>query len=162
MGRSESRLEHFRRGPRRNLARALLFLLQVVIRIVTHFRPGPQVIAQYGLGVSTPPRLAILLLLEGLMNEATWESLTSQRRQLFLRALKEGESTKRLSEILGEEIVTDIQNETKAALQDLFVTTLGPLVRARKLPVLDFAREDLDKQYDNVWKETTPYQIMFL
>ena len=76
MGRGESRLEHFRRGPRRNLARALLFLLQVVIRIVTHFRPGPQVIAQYGLGVSTPPRLAILLLLEGLMNEAT----------LFLRA----------------------------------------------------------------------------
>ena len=162
MGRSESRLEHFRRGPRRNLARALLFLLQVVIRIVTHFRPGPQVIAQYGLGVSTPPRLAILLLLEGLMNEATWESLTSQRRQLFLRALKEGESTKRLSEILGEEIVNDIQNEAKAALQDLFVTTLGPLVRARKLPVLDFAREDVDKQYDNVWKETTPYQIMFL
>ena len=95
--RDVSGLEEFRRGSRRTLARALLFLLQVVIRLVTHFRPSDWVVKQYGRGVGTPARLAILFLLEGTINEATWESLTSRRRQLFLRALREGESTQRLS-----------------------------------------------------------------
>ena len=161
MLRQDYKLEVFRRGSRRNLARALLFLLQVIIRIVTHFRPSQEVIKEYGLGVSTPPRLAILFLIEGKINESTWESLTSRRRQLFLRALKEGESTKRLSEVLSEEINDDIQHETKTALKELFLTTLTPLLRSGKLPMLDFTRLDLDKQYDNVWKEPKPWRIMF-
>jgi hypothetical protein len=51
--------------------------------MVAHFRPSTQAMKEYGLGVSTPPRLAILFLIEGKINEATWESLTTRRRQLF-------------------------------------------------------------------------------
>ena len=153
--RADSGLEDFRRASRRTLARTLLFLLQVVVRLVTHYRPSDWIVNEYGRGVATPPRLAILFLLEGTINEATWESLTSRRRQMFLRALKEGESTQRLSQVLGDEIVSDIQHETKAALQAHF-PNLHEHLQTGKLPMLDFAREDLDKQYDNVWKEPIP------
>ena len=150
--RDVSGVEEFRRGSRRALARALLFLLQVVIRLVTHYRPSDWLVKEYGRGVQPPPRLSILFMLEGPINEATWESLTSRRRQLFLRALTEGEGTQRLNQVLGEEIVSDIQYSTKAALLEHF-PTLHEHLRTGKLPMLDFAQENLDKQYDNVWKE---------
>jgi hypothetical protein len=58
-------------------------------------------------------------------------------------------------------MLADIQHEAKTALKEHFLTTLTPLLRSGKLPMLDFTREDLDKQYDNVWKEPKPWRIMF-
>ena len=62
--RKGSYLEFLRTRDRTTLARMTLFLLQVVIRICTHWRPSPDIAEVYGEGFKTAPRLALLFLME--------------------------------------------------------------------------------------------------
>ena len=151
--RGDSTLESFRQGGRQVLARVTLFLLQVLIRLVTHYRPSERVGTEYGTGVGTPPRLAICFLMEKYASQSTWESVTSIRRTLFMRALREGAATGRLAAVLSEELRSDVHTQTLEALRNHFVTVLAPVVRSGRLPCLDFSGRALDRQYDNCWKE---------
>jgi hypothetical protein len=47
--------------------------------------------------------MALLILREDMINDATWLRLTNMRRALFKRAMREGEDTKALKEALNQE-----------------------------------------------------------
>ena len=151
-----SPLERFRHDDQKTLARLTLFCLQVVIRLVSHWVVSEPLESEYGAGRSTAPRLALLILAEEHVNDASWLRLTNMRRALFKRAMVEGEDTKALKEALHQEGVTEQIFEATTAVRELFTTKVAPAVREGKFPRLDFTSAVApDKQYDNCWKDSS-------
>lgn len=149
-----SPLEKWRMKGKKTLARLTLFVLQVVIRLVSHWVVSEAVESEYGIGRGTAPRMALVILVEEYVNDATWLRLTNMKRALFKRAMIEGEDTKALKEALKHEDTVDQKFEATSAVRELFVTKVAPAVRAGKFPRLVFdTATSLDKQYDNCWKD---------
>lgn len=154
VSRWNSPLEKHRGNNMKHMARLTLFCLQVIIRLVSHWVVGEHIEQEYGSGRATAPRMALLILREDMINDATWLRLTNMRRALFKRAMREGEDTKALKEALNQEDLMEKKFETTSALRDLFMTRVAPAVNKGDFPRLDFdSSVPLDKQYDNCWKD---------
>ena len=150
--RGHSYLEFLRTRDRATLARMTLFLLQVLIRICSYWRPSPEIAEVYGVGFQTAPRMALLFLMEREINEGTWTALTNIHRQLFSKALKEGANIAALTEVLKSEDAADQELEARRTLYTVFEAVLTPAVQNGRLPRLNFNRP-LENQYDHCWKE---------
>jgi hypothetical protein len=89
----QSPLQEMRRGPKWQVSRMAMFLLQMVMNLTKSYTPSTDVENRFGSGLGTAPRLALLMHHEESIKEA-WEKQLCRKRSFFARALKEGESLK--------------------------------------------------------------------
>lgn len=69
----------------------LLYLLQLLTRVLSFWKPPPELAQTSGIGEGTAPRLALLWHRQVKMDDRLAQALTRRGWYIFLRALREGE-----------------------------------------------------------------------
>ena len=110
---ADSPLHELRQGPKWQVCRMAMFLLQMVMNLSKSYSPNPELIRKFGSGLQTAPRMALLIHHEETIQDQ-WKKQLCRKRNFFARALKEGESLK----VISEGVITqDPDNEWKEHLQ---------------------------------------------
>ena len=111
---ADSPLHKLRQGPKWQMCRMAMFLLQMVMNLAKSYSPNPGLIRHFGSGLRTAPRMALLIHHETIIQDQ-WERQLCRKKNFFARALKEGESLK----VISEGVITqDPDNEWKVHLEE--------------------------------------------
>ena len=144
---------HFRKKAQRwQLLRYFAFLLQMVLKLVKVWQPTRTQKKHYGLGVSTPARIALLIMHSGPLPQESVLQLKSIRRFLFGRLARETENLKAFKTHKDEEEENDKRMSTAFLIKDHITDFMLPLVKEGKLPKLNPNLPAL-KQYEHVWDD---------
>ena len=153
--RDTSLLEPLRTTSRRMCARLLMFCLQVLIKLVTYWKPKPQLKGSLGMGVWTAPRVALIWHHHTLMSDDHVERMNKVGLNLFCRALEDGEQVAAPAQAtLENEWKTAIVHQVKDELPNIFKKVLVPLVNAGALHRILPETADPAKDYvGDCWRD---------
>ena len=155
-----SPLTKFRNGRTWELCRIAMFVLQMLLHLVQMYTVSPDRQEYWGEGQKTAPRYALLFHHETNI-EGNWKTKLGTKRNLFMRAVKEGADLKVFShddtkDGPPEQWKTDALIECRDAVQLHMAESGVDWVLNGFLPALDLSVTPLHQAYGN-----TAWQVVF-
>ena len=155
-----SPLTKFRNGQPWELCRIAMFVLQMLLHLVQMYTVSPDQQKLWGEGRKTAPRYAFLFHHE-VNVQGKWKTKLGLKRNLFMRAIKEGAELKVFSrgdsdDLLCEQWKTDALTACRDAVQFHMEVHGLDWVLSGLLPALDLTVTPLHLAYGN-----TAWQVVF-
>ena len=144
----------FRNHARKfEVIRYLVFLYQMVLKLIGVWRPTKMQLKHYGAGVHTAARRALLIHHTGPLPAESVMQLTSLKRYLYGRIARESENLATLEQRAHAESVSDSIMSTVYRIMDHIDDVMIPLVKLGKYPQIN-PNLDALTQYAEVMEDS--------
>ena len=145
--------QFLKRAEKWLLARYAAFVLQNCLLILRYWSPQVCFVAnKFGEGVHSSARYACLVLQSEALPQQVMNRVTSLRRHLYARAIREHESAAAVEQTVSSEWDEDRSFAVSARLRTFLETKLKPEIENGRFPKTNLQR-DFHPQWDEDWKE---------
>ena len=156
---SDSPLSYFRaHGRKFEVLRYFVFLFQMVLKLVRVWRPTRKQLKDYGAGVHTAARRALLIHHTGPLPPESSMQFKSFKRYLYCRVAREAENLTMIEETAKAEFSSDAVMGMVYRIMDHIDDVMIPLVKAGTFPRINVEHNALT-QYAEVMEDYLEHHL---